>query len=68
MKLVAPPVVARTVAVCGVPVPITAYAPGANPNNWWWSLRYQISTNITATATITVAIGLKGNSAHLLQS
>ena len=50
-------------------VPISsAYAPGANPNNWWWSLRYQISTNVTATDTITVAIGLKGNPAHLLQS
>jgi len=50
-----------------VPIP-AAYAPGANPNNWWWSLRYQISTNVTATDTITVAIGLKGNPAHLLQS
>jgi hypothetical protein len=50
-----------------IPIP-SAYAPGANPNNWWWSLRYQISTNVTATDTITVAIGLKGNPAHLLQS
>jgi hypothetical protein len=50
-----------------VPIP-PSYAPGANSNNWWWSLRYQISTNVTATDTITVAIGLKGNPAHLLQS
>ena len=50
-----------------VPVAST-YAPGTNPNNWWWSLRYQISSNVTATDTITVAIGLKGNPAHLLQS
>jgi hypothetical protein len=50
-----------------VPIPST-YAPGANSNNWWWSLRYQISTNVTATDTITVAIGLKGNPAHLVQS
>ncbi|MEO8744484.1 MAG: TadG family pilus assembly protein [Candidatus Dormiibacterota bacterium] len=50
-----------------VPVP-SAYAPGSNPNNWWWSLRYQISTGVTATDTVTVAIGLKGNPAHLLQS
>lgn len=50
-----------------VPIP-PSYAPGSNPNNWWWSLRYQISTNVTATDTITVAIGLKGNPAHLLQS
>ena len=50
-------------------VPVaSSYAPGADPNNWWWSLRYQISTNVTATDTITVAIGLKGNPAHLLQS
>ena len=50
-----------------VPVP-SSYAPGANSNNWWWSLRYQISTNVTSSDTITVAIGLKGNPAHLLQS
>lgn len=50
-----------------VPIP-SSYAPGANSNSWWWSLRYQISTNVTATDTITVAIGLKGNPAHLLQS
>ena len=50
-----------------VPIP-SSYAPGSNPNNWWWSLRYQISTGVTATDTITVAIGLKGNPAHLLQS
>lgn len=50
-----------------VPIP-SSYAPGVNPNNWWWSLRYQISTNVTATDTVTVAIGLKGNPAHLLQS
>jgi hypothetical protein len=50
-----------------VPIP-SSYAPGANSNSWWWSLRYQISTNVTATDTITVAIGLKGNPAHLMQS
>ncbi|HSS62749.1 MAG TPA: TadG family pilus assembly protein [Candidatus Limnocylindrales bacterium] len=50
-------------------VPISGgYAPGANPNNWWWSLRYQISTNVTATDTVTFAVGLKGNPAHLLIS
>jgi len=50
-------------------VPISAaYNPGANPNNWWWSLRYQISTGVTATDTVTFAIGLKGNPAHLLSS
>jgi hypothetical protein len=50
-------------------VPVSpGYAPGLNPNNWWWSLRYQISANVTATDTVTFAIGLKGNPAHLLQS
>jgi hypothetical protein len=50
-----------------VPVPGT-YNPGANPNNWWWSLRYQITTNVTSTDTLTFAVGLKGNPAHLLIS
>ena len=50
-----------------VPIPST-YAPGTDPNGWWWSLRYQISNGVTATDTITVAIGLKGNPAHLVQS
>ena len=50
-----------------VPIP-ASYSPGANPNNWWWSLRYQISTNVTATDTLTFAVGLKGNPAHLLTS
>ena len=50
-----------------VPIP-SGYNPGLNPNNWWWSLRYQISTGVTATDTVTLAIGLKGNPAHLLSS
>jgi hypothetical protein len=50
-----------------VPIPV-GYNPGLNPNNWWWSLRYQISTNVTATDTVTFAVGLKGNPAHLLSS
>jgi hypothetical protein len=50
-----------------VPIP-NSYNPGANPNNWWWNLRYQISTNVTATDTLTFAVGLKGNPAHLLIS
>jgi hypothetical protein len=50
-------------------VPVSpAYAPGNNPANWWWTLRYQISTNVTATDTVTFAVGLKGNPAHLLSS
>ena len=50
-------------------VPISnTYNPGANPNNWWWQVRYQISTGVTATDTVTLAVGLKGNPAHLLIS
>ena len=50
-------------------VPIAnTYNPGANPNNWWWSLRYQISSGVTSTDTVTFAVGLKGNPAHLLIS
>ncbi len=50
-----------------VPIPAT-YAPGLDPNNWWWGLRYQITTGVTATDTLTFAVGLKGNPAHLLIS
>jgi Putative Tad-like Flp pilus-assembly len=50
-----------------VPIP-PGYAPGINPANWWWSLRYQISAGVTATDTVTFAVGLKGNPAHLLIS
>ncbi len=50
-----------------VPIPGT-YNPGTNPNNWWWSLRYQITTGVTSTDTLTFAVGLKGNPAHLLIS
>ncbi|MEP7106064.1 MAG: hypothetical protein ABI838_09480 [Chloroflexota bacterium] len=50
-------------------IPIRAgYAPGSNPANWWWSLQYRTSNNVTATDTVTFAVGLKGNPAHLLQS
>jgi hypothetical protein len=50
-----------------VPIPAT-YSPGANPNNWYWYLRYNTSAAVTATDTVTIAIGLKGNPAHLLIS
>jgi hypothetical protein len=50
-----------------IPIP-PGYSPGVNPANWWWSLRYQISTGVTATDTVTFAVGLKGNPAHLLIS
>ena len=50
-----------------VPIP-TTYAPGANPNNWWWKMKYLITPAGTATDTFAIAIGLKGNPAHLLTS
>jgi hypothetical protein len=50
-----------------VPIPST-YSPGTNPSNWIWSLQYQTSSSVTATDTVTVAVGLRGNPAHLLTS
>lgn len=50
-------------------IPISAtYSPGPNPANWWWSLQYKTTNNVTATDTVTFAVGLRGNPAHLLQS
>jgi hypothetical protein len=49
------------------PVP-ASYNPGTNNANWWWSLQYRTTNNVTATDTLAFAIGLKGNPAHLLQS
>jgi hypothetical protein len=50
-------------------VPISStYAPGSNPNNWWWKMKYLITPAGTANDTFALAIGLKGNPAHLLQS
>jgi Putative Tad-like Flp pilus-assembly len=50
-----------------IPIP-TTYSPGANPNNWWWKIRYLITPAGTATDTFAIGIGLKGNPAHLLVS
>ena len=43
--------------------------PGNNPANWWWSLQYRtnLANGTVAIDTVTVAVGLKGNPAHLLQ-
>ena len=51
-----------------VPVSPT-WNPGNNPANWWWSLQYRtnLSPGTVAIDTVTVAVGLKGNPAHLLQ-
>jgi hypothetical protein len=48
-----------------IPVPST-YSPGANPNLWYWSLKYATSSGTTATDTETMAVGLAGSPAHLL--
>ena len=49
-----------------LPVPST-WNPGANPANWWWSMQYRTSGGAVANDTFTVAVGLKGNPAHLIQ-
>jgi Flp pilus assembly protein TadG len=51
-----------------LPVPST-WNPGNNPANWWWSLRYRtnLANGSVAIDTVTLAVGLKGNPAHLLQ-
>ncbi|HYM50604.1 MAG TPA: TadG family pilus assembly protein [Candidatus Limnocylindrales bacterium] len=51
-----------------LPIP-SNWNPGSNPANWWWNLNYRSTLNPGAKAidTVTVAVGLKGNPAHLLQ-
>ena len=51
-----------------LPVP-SNWNPGNNPANWWWSLQYRtnLSPGSVAIDTVTVAVGMKGNPAHLLQ-
>jgi hypothetical protein len=48
-----------------IPIPST-YSPGNNPANWTFSLQYATSIGVTATDTVTVAVGLAGDPAHLL--
>jgi hypothetical protein len=50
-----------------LPIP-TSYNPGANPANWWWGLQYGTSGSVTGNDTITVAVSLKGNPAHIVIS
>jgi hypothetical protein len=51
-----------------IPVSST-WNPGNNPANWWWSLQYRtnLANGSVAIDTVTVAVGMKGNPAHLLQ-
>jgi hypothetical protein len=48
-----------------IPIP-SSYAPGANPNNWWWKFQYRATGSVTAHDVFTITVGLKGNPAHLL--
>ena len=50
-----------------LPIPST-YIPGPNPANWWWGLQYGTSGSVTGNDTITVAVSLKGNPAHIVSS
>jgi hypothetical protein len=51
-----------------IPVAST-WNPGNNSANWWWSLQYRtnLANGSVAIDTVTVAVGMKGNPAHLLQ-
>jgi hypothetical protein len=50
-----------------IPIPST-YNPGNNPANWTFSLQYVTSSGAASTDTVTVAVGLAGDPAHLLVS
>jgi hypothetical protein len=50
-----------------LPIP-ASYNPGTDPNNWWWKLQYATPAGTTANDTFSIAVGFKGNPAHLLQS
>ena len=53
-----------------IPVP-NNYASIVNPadqSTWWWRVEYAVGGGVTATDTVTFAVGLKGNPAHLLIS
>lgn len=50
-----------------LPIPST-YVPGPSPANWWWGLQYGTSGSVTGNDTITVAVSLKGNPAHIVSS
>ena len=47
------------------------YATIINPadqTTWWWRVEYAVGAGVTATDTVSFAVGLKGNPAHLLIS
>jgi hypothetical protein len=40
----------------------------ADPSTWWWRVEYVVGSGVTAVDTVSFAVGLKGNPAHLLIS
>jgi hypothetical protein len=50
-----------------LPIP-ASYNPGTDPNNWWWKLQYTTAAGTIANDTFSMAVGFKGNPAHILQS
>ena len=50
-----------------LPIP-ASYNPGANPNNWWWSLQYTTPAGTSTSDAFSIAVNFKGNPAHILQS
>jgi len=40
----------------------------ADSTTWWWKVEYNVGAGVTATDTVSFAVGLKGNPAHLLIS
>jgi hypothetical protein len=50
-----------------LPIP-ASYSPGADPNNWWWKLQYTTAAGTNTSDAFSIAVGFKGNPAHILQS
>ena len=50
-----------------LPIP-ASYNPGPDPNNWWYKLQYTTAAGTTANDTFSMAVGFKGNPAHVLTS
>ena len=50
-----------------IPVPAN-YNPGIDPNGWWWKLQYTTPVGTVANDSFSLAVGFRGNPAHILQS
>ena len=53
-----------------IPVPNNnaSFINPAYPSTWWWRVEYVVGSGVTAVDTVSFAVGLKGNPAHLLIS